>query len=109
VGFTLLWRGDLAGTEDYLLDALAQAERMGNVPLQDRCLAYQQILCRLDGDEEEARSYAEEGLSIATVEENPAYIGVARADYAWLNYRAGRLDEAMRDGRAALDQWSALA
>ncbi len=109
LGFTLLWYGDLGAAEGHLSTALTRAERTGNIPLQDRCLAYLQILFRLKGDPDRTRAYAEQGLAAAIVEQNPTYIGVARASFAWLNYRAGDLDQAVRDGREAMDQWRGLA
>jgi tetratricopeptide (TPR) repeat protein len=108
-GFTLLWSGDLEAAEERFRAALEQAERTGNVPLQDRCLAYLSIACRLNGDEQQAHICTEQGLKAAIVEQNPAYIGVAKANLAWLSYRHGHLDEVLHDGSAALEQWRPLA
>jgi tetratricopeptide (TPR) repeat protein len=104
-GFTLLWFGDLEAAEEQLKAALGQAEQMGDLPLQDRCLAYLSIACRLKGDEGQARTYADRGLKVAATEHNPFYIGAAKANLAWLNFRDGNLDEVLRHGSAALEQW----
>jgi DNA-binding SARP family transcriptional activator len=108
-GFTLLWFGHLEDAERQLRAALGQAEQTGNLPLQDRCLAYLSIACRLKGDEGQARAYMERGLEAALTEQNTSYVGVAKANLAWLHYRQGNLDEALREGSAALQQWRPLA
>jgi tetratricopeptide (TPR) repeat protein len=104
-GFSLLWFGDLEAAEEQFMTALAQAKRTGNVPLQDRCLAYLSIARRFQGDEGQVRTYAEQGLGIATTEQNPFYLGVAWANLAWLSFRDGNIDEVLRDGPVALEQW----
>jgi tetratricopeptide (TPR) repeat protein len=109
LGFSLLWFGDLEAADEHLKAALQQAERTGNIPLQDRCLAYLSIACHLKGYEGQARTYMEQGLEAATNEENTHYIGVAKANLAWLSYRDGRLDEAVGAGLAALEQWRLFA
>jgi tetratricopeptide (TPR) repeat protein len=108
-GFTLLWFGDLEAAEQQLQAAMAQAEQTGDLPLQDRCLAYLSVACRLKGDEGQARTYIEQGLEAAITEQNPIYIGVARANLAWLYFREGHRDEALREGSAAVEQWRPLA
>jgi tetratricopeptide (TPR) repeat protein len=107
-GFTLLWFGDLEAAERQLKAALGRAEQTGDLPLQDRCLAYLSIACRLRGDEGPARTYTEQGLEVATAEQNSLYIGVAKANLAWLSYRNGDLDGVLRDGSLALEQWRPL-
>jgi DNA-binding SARP family transcriptional activator len=108
-GFTLLWFGDLEAAEQQLRAALAQAEQTGDLPLQDRGLAYLSIACRFNGDEGQARTYTEQGLEAAIAEQNPIYIGVARANLSWLGYRKGNPDQVLREGSAALQQWRPLA
>lgn len=109
LGFTLLWFGDLEAAKERLQAALRQAERTGNVPLQDRCLAYLSIACRLDGDEGQVRAYVRQGLKAAISEQNSYYIGVAKANLSWLSHRKGNLGHALRVGVLALEQWRALA
>ena len=108
-GFTLLWFGDLEAAEKQLWAALGQAEQTGDLPLQDRCLAYLSIACRLKADKGQVRAYTEQGLEAARAEQNPIYIGVAKANVAWLHFRKGNLGEALREGSAALEQWRPLA
>jgi DNA-binding SARP family transcriptional activator len=108
VGFALLWHGDLEAATEQLTVALSSAEQTGNLPLQDRCLAYLTISCRMQGDLNQARAYAQQGLEAATAEQSPYYIGVARANLAWLDYRAGRMTAALDNGRAALEQWQSF-
>src|SRR5439155_314596 len=46
LGFTLLWRGDLAAAEEHLLASRAAAERMGDKGTIIRCTIYLATLCR---------------------------------------------------------------
>jgi hypothetical protein len=39
--------------------------------MQERCLAYLTISCRLQGDLDQAHAYAQQGLEAATAEQNP--------------------------------------
>jgi len=109
LGFSSLWYGDLETAREQMTIALTHAERTGNVFLQDRCLTYLSVLYRLKGDLGQARAYTERGLEAAAAEGAPLYVGVAKANLAWLHYRAGTLDEAVREGRVALDQWRSFA
>jgi len=109
LGFSLLWYGDLEKAAEQMRTALLQAERAGDVRLQDQCLAYLTVVFRLKGDLGQARSTMQRGLEVATAEQNRFYIGVARANQAWLGYRDGDLGEAGRNGRAALEHWETLA
>jgi hypothetical protein len=109
LGFVLLWHGDVEAATEQLTASLRSAEQMGNLPLQDRCLAYLTISCRLKADLDQARAYAQQGLEAATAEQNPLYIGVARANLAWLDYRAGRMSAALGNGRAALERWQGFS
>jgi DNA-binding SARP family transcriptional activator len=108
LGFSVLWKGDREEAERWLTKALLQAERTGDIPLQDRCLAYLTVVCRFKGDLGQARSHMQRGLEVAKAEQNRFYIGVARANRAWLSYRNGDLDKAWRNGHAALEQWEAM-
>jgi tetratricopeptide (TPR) repeat protein len=107
LGFSLLWYGELEKAAEQMTAALLHAERAGDIHLQDQCLAYLTVVFRLKGDLRQARSYLQKGLESATIEGNPFYIGVARANQAWLGYRNADLGEAGRNGRAALEQWGA--
>jgi DNA-binding SARP family transcriptional activator len=109
LGFSLLWQGDLKSSTTHLQTVLAQAERTGELALQDRCLAYLSINHRMAGSADRARTCVEQGLEVALAEQNPFYIGVARANLAWLGHRAGELDDVVRDASAALDRWRPLA
>ena len=109
MGFSLLWYGDLEGAERALSTALAQAERMGNLPLQDRSLAYLTITHRLGGNVPRVQRIVALALEVATAEQNPVYIGVARANLAWLHHRAGDRVQAVHEATAAVEGWRPLS
>jgi tetratricopeptide (TPR) repeat protein len=108
LGFSQLWAGDLDGAARQMQTAMALAERTGDVVHQSRCLTYLTILYRKRGELEKAHRYASRGLALATAAEMIEYVGTARANLAWLAWRAGDLPEAEEHGRAALATWHQL-
>jgi DNA-binding SARP family transcriptional activator len=109
LAFSLMWQGDLESSAARLETILTRAERTGELALQDRSLAYLSINHRLSVNLDRARTHTEQGLEVALAERNPFYIGVAKANLAWLSFRAGNLDDVVRDASAALDCWRPLA
>src|SRR5262249_36259111 len=112
LGFVLLWRGDLDAAEDNLHSALALAERTpGAGPFGDLstvCHTYLASLARRRGRVDETRRGAEPGLAAATEHQMPVYVGMARANLAWVAWREGNHSEAETHGRAALASWREL-
>jgi len=118
MGFNLLWRGEFDEAEEQMNTALKLMARMGDINGQTRCLTYLTILYRKCGQVEEAMDYALRSLEAATSVQNPAYIGAARANLAWVAWRKANMAEALEKGQAALEslqqspgypfQWLAL-
>ena len=61
--------------------------------------------CHVTTVENIRRRFVEQGLEAATTEQNPLYIGVAKANLAWLSFCHGNVDEVLREGSVALEQW----
>jgi tetratricopeptide (TPR) repeat protein len=116
VGFTLLWRGSLTGAVAEMLQALKLLEQTGDAANQLMCLTYLAIAHRRLQDLQQVRQYADLSLPLATARQVHHYIGVAEANLAWLEWRAGELDIAMIRCQTALThmgaeypfQWTAL-
>lgn len=108
LGFSKLWHGDLAGAESQMQAALALAEHTGDVVHQSRCLTYLTILYRKRSQPKKVRQYATRSLAAATAGEMDEYIGTAKANLAWVAWRAGELAQAETNGRAALEVWQQL-
>ena len=118
VGYARLWRDELEKAEDSLQAALLQAERIGDVVLESRCLTYLTVLSRRRGQVEETRHFISRSLPVATTAEVPLYVGAAQANLAWVAWRGGNLSEAEANGQTALDsmrqpmafpfEWTAL-
>jgi tetratricopeptide (TPR) repeat protein len=108
VGFGLLWGGDPQGAMEPLQIALHQAEQTGDVSLQARCLTYLTIALRQCMQMEEARRYAARSLEVAAAAHMPEYIAMAKANQAWLAWRAGDLGPVQELGQAALELWHQL-
>jgi hypothetical protein len=107
LGFVYLWRGDLDDAEREMLEALALAQRIGDITLQSRCLNYLTILERLRGNASAAQTYCAESETIATVAQMAEYVGGVRANLAWLAWRDAKLTEVLTLGTDALAHWNA--
>jgi predicted ATPase len=105
LGFNQLWRGEFDEARKQMNAALEQALRMGNMILQTQCLTYLTIVYRKLGEVEEATDYALRSLEAATSVQNPAYVGAAQANLAWVAWRNANMPEALEKGRAALEPW----
>jgi len=108
LGFSQLWYGKLDAAEKQMQAALALAEQTGDVVHQSRCLTYLTILFRKRGQLEKARQYIARSLAAATAGEMDEYIGMAKANRAWVAWREGGLAQAEANGQAALELWQQL-
>jgi DNA-binding SARP family transcriptional activator/tetratricopeptide (TPR) repeat protein len=108
LGFVLLWSGEIEPAASALADVVASSQKVGNVPLLDRSLAYLAVAHRLLGQASSVRELLPRCLAVAEEEQNALYLGVARANQAWLAYRAGTYGEAASHSRFALRQWDKL-
>jgi tetratricopeptide (TPR) repeat protein len=106
LGGACLWHGDLDEAEEQLYEALTLGERTGDVTLQARCLGNVIHVYRNRGQVEETRRAGLRALAFATEVGMPYYIGMAKANLAWVAWREGNLDEARELGQAALALWS---
>jgi tetratricopeptide (TPR) repeat protein len=108
VGFALLWSGDPQGAMEPLEIALHLAERTGDVSLQARCLTYLTIAHRKCMQMEETQRDAARSLEVAAAAQMPEYIAMAKANQAWLAWRAGDLASVQEVGQTALELWHQL-
>jgi DNA-binding SARP family transcriptional activator len=108
LGFSQLWHGDLNGAEKQMQAALALAEQTGDVVHQSRCLTYLTVLCRKRDQLARTRQYASQSLAVANTAQMQEYIGMARANLAWVAWREGDLSQTEAEGQAALDLWQQL-
>ena len=100
LGFTLLFHGALAESEATLALALAEAERLGDVPTQTRCLTYLMVVHRLRGDVATTRSTAKQVLAVADSGKMIDYLAAAHANLGWAALR----DKDTAGSEAALRQ-----
>ncbi|WP_437576552.1 serine/threonine-protein kinase [Sorangium sp. So ce887] len=109
LGFTLLSHGDLSEAEAELGAALRDAERMGDVTLQSRCLAYLMMTHRRRRAIARTRALAEQTLTVATDGKMMDYVGAARANLGWVALcESDRMGAASRL-QTALETWRLLA
>ena len=109
LGFVYLWHGDLDEAHQHLTATLQMTERIGEGDYRIRCLAYLSVLHRLRGQAEQARHMATRCLEMATAPGVLWYVGVARANLAWLAWRDRCAAQVLADGQAALACWSQTA
>ncbi|HSR32978.1 MAG TPA: AAA family ATPase [Anaerolineae bacterium] len=108
LGFSQLWYGDLDGAEKQIQAALSLAEQSGDIVHQSRCLTYLTVLYRKRRELERARKYAARSLAVATDGEMVEYVGLAKANLAWVAWREGDLSRSEANGKAALELWQEL-
>jgi DNA-binding SARP family transcriptional activator len=108
VGFALLWSGDPHGAIEPIQTALRLAEQTGDITLRARCLTYLTVAYRQCEQMEEARQCTARGLEVAALAQMPEYTGTARANEAWMAWRAGDLSRTQELGHAALALWRQL-
>ena len=107
LGFCQLWHGDLDDAQEQMQAALEVGERSQDVTLQSRCITYLAIVFRKRGQVKETHSYSLRILDVAPLVHFPEYLGIARANLAWVAWRKGNLTEAQVNGRTALEIWRA--
>ncbi len=108
VGFVALWSGDPLGAMESLRIALRQAEQTDDVSLQARCLTYLTVAHRQWMQMEDVRCYAARSLQVAAAAHMPEYVAMAKANQAWLAWRAGDLGSAQELAQTALELWHQL-
>ncbi len=103
LGFCHLWHMDLGDAHSNLESALETCQRIGVQAYRIRCLAYLSVVHRMRCEAEGMQELASRCLEAATVPEALEYVGVAKANLAWLAWRDGAAEEAQENGRDALD------
>ena len=88
--------------------ALAMVERVGDLVLQSRCLAYRAVAYRRLGDVARCRTEAEKTCELATKLGMVEYIAMAKANLAWVAWRQENYAEAEKIATKALDLWHGM-
>jgi hypothetical protein len=107
--FTLMFHGRLVEAEEQMLVALSEVERIGDRTVHSRCLAYLLINHRMRGSMEDVRRVAAQTLAISSASHLVEYIGVARANLAWLAFCEGDTAGLEANGREALELWQRIS
>ena len=91
--------------EEHLQAAQMMSKQTGDVALQSLNLTYLTVLSRKRGQLEETQQFSSQALAVATALQRPEYIGMAKANLAWVAWREGNFLEAQANGLAALELW----
>jgi serine/threonine protein kinase len=106
LAFPLMFAGHDSEAEPHYLQAIAGAERVGDMALQARFLSYYAILLRRLDRVDETRAIAERVREIAEKQGFVDYLGVAHAHLAWVALRQQR--EVEPEASLALAAWARL-
>ena len=109
LGFALLWYGALDEAESALQQALRSAEGSSHQYYLTLCLTYLTIVYRKKGSLEKTRDYLTKSIAAARNRQMSGYVATAKANQAWLDWRAGDLEAAESHGRQALEGWGQVA
>ncbi|MFP2934656.1 serine/threonine-protein kinase PknK, partial [Pyxidicoccus sp. 3LG] len=105
----LLFHGALEEAQAGMEEALHEAERLGDVTLQTRCLTYLTVILRLRGHVDATREAAARSLEMASTAKMADYVGAAHANRAWVALRGGDSATARDAGTEALRLWQPLS
>jgi hypothetical protein len=100
LGFTQLWRDELAAAEEELQTGLLIAQRLGNRLLETMCRTYLAIVTRKRGLVDETLRRALQAEESAASSDIPIYRAIAQSNLAWVAWRqeniAAAQDQAQR-------------
>jgi tetratricopeptide (TPR) repeat protein len=102
LGFTHLWRGDFAEAEINFAESLELVERTGDQEQRVLVLSYLAMLRRLMHDLQGAQEFVPRALQAAQEAKMPVYIGLARANQAWIFQQQGDFAQAEIEAKSAL-------
>jgi tetratricopeptide (TPR) repeat protein len=106
IGFSLLLQGRLDEATHHLGEARAQAQDIGDIASEVRCLAYLAIAGRRAHDVDEARRWSDEVLSAGRTTGMSDYAAIGQAGLGWVAWKGGDIVEARTASRSALDSWA---
>lgn len=107
-GFSHLFAGEIVEGIADIREALQRATTVGNVYLQDQCLAYLTLAYRWQDDAAQVEALIERHRPIAEQVDNSFYLGIVAGNEAWLAWRNGDFTTATTKGTTALQQWHGL-
>ncbi|HMK98065.1 MAG TPA: hypothetical protein VK425_11000, partial [Acidimicrobiales bacterium] len=107
LGFGLLWHGDFEAAEKLLSEALATADRVGDLVLRARCLCYLNVAALRRHDTKRVRALAPEALLAGETAKYPEYVAAAKATMAWVAWHEGREDDVVALSDEAMQVWAA--
>jgi DNA-binding SARP family transcriptional activator len=104
-GFALLWARHLVEARDVLAAALQEARVLELKVLQLKVAVHLLVLDRLQGQVEHSTEVCEQVLELALTVGSPMYLGVAKAEQAWVLLRQGKQAAAADAAVEAIAAW----
>jgi class 3 adenylate cyclase/tetratricopeptide (TPR) repeat protein len=105
LGFSLLWRGDLAEAQERMEASLAIVERIGDLVLRARCLCYLNVAALRRHDIEAVRVLAPLAMAAGDAASYPEYVAAAKATQAWVTWQGGPPADVVTLAAEALELW----
>ncbi len=105
LGYLYQFQDNLIEAERQVSEALRLGERTGDALLHMRSLSWLALIYRKRGQVEEVRRAASQALAMATTVHQPVFIGLNKAQLAWVSWLEGNLSEAWAQGQAAIAEW----
>jgi DNA-binding SARP family transcriptional activator/ATP/maltotriose-dependent transcriptional regulator MalT len=105
LGGVYMLRGNFEEAEDYLNAAVTLSEQTGDIMLQAKSFAFLTLVCRRRGQVLETQHSNIRAEGLAQRVQDAEFLGMAKANSAWIAWRQGDLPKAQADGKAALEYW----
>jgi DNA-binding SARP family transcriptional activator len=99
------WHGNLDEAEHHIQTALDDAEEIGDVVLQSRCLPYLIWIYRRRREIDKVRSYIPRAMAVCQKAGMLEYTAQVDANRAWLAWLDGNLEEAQKAGQISLEHF----
>jgi DNA-binding SARP family transcriptional activator len=109
LGFSHLWAGKLQEAEELLLKSSAAGDKTGDEYLLSLSITYIGVLYRKMGRLDSTREFTHRSLELTKRGQRQMYTGMATANLAWLEWRAGNYQEAQRLGKSVLEMWEDIS
>lgn len=109
VGFTKLWAGKLQEAEELLLKSTTAGDKTGDEYILTLSTTYLSVLYRKMGRLDSVREFTHRSLELTKLGQRQMYTGMATANLAWLEWRAGNYQEVKRLGESVLEMWEDIS
>ncbi len=102
------WTGNLDEAEHHMQIALKEAEKIGDIVLQTRCLAYLTLNYRRRGEVDKVKKILPRAQEVAEKAKMVEYVAYNKMSAAWVAWREGNIEQVYEIGQSALETLKSL-